>query len=83
MSFVPRLTGKEAWVVAGTQGATVWVRQWGDKDWWWPLVFVELDTGLLKMDVVGKTQNLHLDDVAQLRINDEPPIDSDNFYDQP
>lgn len=74
-----RLTGSELWVQAGLQGEVVWIRKWGDKDWWWPLVMVDLDTGLIKIDVCGKLDNLHLDDVAQMRLGDSEYIDNEDF----
>jgi hypothetical protein len=75
-----RLTGKEPWFVASQQGAVIWCRQWGDSNkWWWPMVFLDLDTGLCKIDVLGKTENKHLDDFAQIRVDQEEPIEWQDF----
>lgn len=76
-----RLTGEEPWVKASKEGAIIFVRFWGDKISWWPLVLIDLDTGLGRIDVCGQTQNMHLDDCAQLRIEMHgEPIDQENFY---
>lgn len=77
-----KLTGNEKWVIAGQQGETIWARQWGSKDIWWPILHVELDCGLIKIDVCGKIEVWKLDDCAQLRINNNVLIDCDDFYEQ-
>lgn len=81
----PKLTGKEEWFVASQEGETIWIRQWGDlkTDWWWPMCFCELDTGLIKIDVCGKQQNMHLDDCAEIRIGTGKIIKNEDFYEQP
>ena len=73
------LTGNELWVIAGTQGETVWVRKWGAKEWW-PIVDVELGCGLIIIDVCGKGEVWDLVECAELRINDEPPISNDGIW---
>lgn len=76
-----RLTGNEPWVIAGTKhGETIWVRSWGAKDWWWPVVDVELDCGLIGIDVCGKREVWHLDDVAQLRIGNETIVENEDLF---
>lgn len=81
--MIPKLSGKEPWVIAGVAGETIWARKWGDKDWWWPIVFVELDCGLIKIDVCGKTENWDLADCAELRIGLKQIVDNDDFYEMP
>jgi len=50
----PVFTGNEKWIKEGLNGATVWARPGlGD---WWPVYDIELDCGLMKIDVCGKTQ---------------------------
>lgn len=74
-----KLTGNEPWVIAGTQGATIWARKWGDKDWWWPIVDTEMDCGLIGIDVCGMREVWHLSDCAQLRIGDDELVDNEDF----
>lgn len=81
--MTPELTGNEPWLVAFQRGAEIWMRGWGDKDFTWPVVFVEMDTALIKIDVCGLLENKHLDDCAQLRINGHWIVDHENFYHQP
>lgn len=76
-----KLTEKEPWFIASQQGAQIYVQFWGDKKFWWLLVFVELDTGLAKIDVCGKIQNIDLSDCSRLKVDDEEPIENENFYD--
>jgi len=78
-----RLTGREPWLVAGLQGETIWANDSYKGEWWWPIVFVEMDTGLIKIDVCGKTQNWHLDDVARIRINLDEVIEWEDFFNTP
>jgi hypothetical protein len=77
-----RLTGNESWVKAGLSGAVVWARKWGSGDWWWPIVHAELDTGLITVDVCGLPEIWHLDDCAQLRIEDDEPLDQETFMEE-
>lgn len=75
-----RLTGNEPWVVAGLQGEDVYARRWGDRNWWWPIVFVELDCGLIKVDVCGKTESWNLDNCAQLRIGSNVYVENEDIF---
>lgn len=75
-----RLSGNEPWVIAGNQGETVWARAWGAMDWWWPIVGIELDCGLISIDVCGMREVWHLSDCAQLRIGEDVFIDNENFF---
>lgn len=42
-----------------------------------------MDTGLIKIDVCGKTQNWHLDDVARIRIGLDEVIEWEDFFNTP
>jgi hypothetical protein len=76
------LTGQEPWLLAGLSGSTVWGQEWGGDDRpWWPIIFVELDTGLCHIDVMGQKDNKHLDDFARIRVNDEEPIPHGEYCD--
>jgi hypothetical protein len=80
-----RLTGNEKWFKIGLAGETIWARRWGDsnKDWWWPIVHVELDCGLIKIDVCGQTEIWGLDDCAELRIGLDRIVPNEEIWDQP
>lgn len=76
-----KLTGKEPWLSKMIKdGALIWMREWGDNGGWWPIVFVEMDCGLIKIDVCGKTQNMDLGDCAQLRIENDTIIDNEDIW---
>lgn len=58
----------------------LWVRHWGRKDFDWPLYDICVETGLMRIDVCGKLDNLHIGDVAQF-IDDHGTVhDSEEFY---
>lgn len=78
-----KLTGNEQWVIAGTQGATIWARKYGNKDWWWPIVNTNLDSGLITIDVCGMPEVWHLSDCAQLRINENTFVENEDFCESP
>lgn len=79
-----KLTGKEEWVTAGLHGEDIWTHRWGDgNDWWWPIVFVTLDVGLITIDVCGMPENWDLGDCSEVRIGLGKIIQNDNFYNQP
>ena len=48
-----KLTGNEKWIVAGKQGAEVYAC---DGNGFYPIVEVEMDCGLVKVDVCGAIQ---------------------------
>jgi hypothetical protein len=80
MENMMRLSGREPWVIAGQGGATVWVRRWGDKNFSWPIVDVELDCGLIGIDVCGMREVWDLADCAEIRIENDTLISQDDFY---
>lgn len=61
---------EQPWFKASQQGATILIQFYADKkqDIWWPLIFLELDTGCAKIDVCGLSQNIHMSDCARLKI---------------
>ena len=58
----------------------LWVRQWGDKEFLWPLYEICVETGLMRIDVCGKLDNLQIGDVAQFRDDYGTVYDSEEFY---
>ena len=74
-----KLTGNEAWVNAFNNGSEIYIRNWGNRDFWWPLIFVDLDSSLIKIDVCGKSQNMHLNDCAELKY-DGLIVKNEDFY---
>lgn len=55
------------------------IRFYGDKHSW-PLEYVCVETGLLKFDVVGKLQNGHMSDVAEVIDGNGNSHDPGDFY---
>lgn len=58
----------------------LWVRQWGRKEFDWPLYEICVETGLMSIDVCGKLDNLHIGDVAQFRDDNGTVYESEEFY---
>jgi len=63
------LTGNENWVVALKEGEDVLARQCGYKIWF-PVAHVDLDCGIITIDVMGRPQAWDLIDVAQIKFGD-------------
>jgi hypothetical protein len=47
---------------------------------WWPVYDIEVQTGLLRIDVCGKLDVLHMDDVMKFKDDDGTEYDCDDFY---
>lgn len=78
------LTGNECWVIAGHKnGETIWAQAWGDDGdkWWWPITDIELDCGLIGIDVCGKREIWSLGDCARLRVEDHTIIENEFIWD--
>jgi len=77
-----KLTGNEPWVIAAKQGAAIWARDWGGAGSSWRLICdIELDCGLIGIDVCGKREVRRLEDFAELRIHGTgETIDYDDFF---
>ena len=46
----------------------------------WPVYDIDVETGLLRIDVVGKLQVMHIRDVNEFQDADGCVYDSDSFY---
>lgn len=57
----------------------LWVSENG-KDWWWPVVDIDVQTGLMRIDVCGQTQRCHFDDWSYVRDDAQVMHDWDTFY---
>jgi Lar family restriction alleviation protein len=55
------------------------LRQVGDKEWW-PVHDIEVETGLVRIDVCGRLQVLHVGDAAQFRDGSGKLHDAEDFY---
>lgn len=55
-------------------------RQWGDKDWWWPVHDIDVETGVMRIDVSGRLQVKHLSDFVIFKDADGVEHDPDSFY---
>lgn len=56
------------------------VRLAGDKDFSWPLYDIDVETGLLRLDVCGKLDRHSIGEVAAFRDADGQEHDPDSFY---
>lgn len=56
-----------------------WARKYGS-DWWWPVADIEVETGLYRIDVMGKLDVCHIGDTAQFRDADGVMHDPDTFF---
>ncbi len=74
-----KLSGNEPWVIAGTEGSIIWASKYTDD--WWPIFEVDLDTGLIKIDVCGQTEIWYLSECSKLRIEDYIIIEQEGFCD--
>ena len=78
------LTGNETWIVEANKGAVIWAQAWGDSGdkWWWPICDIELDCGLIGIDVCGMREVWDLGECARLRIEHETIIENEDIYNQ-
>ncbi|MDN7658473.1 hypothetical protein [Burkholderia cenocepacia] len=59
----------------------LFARQYGSDDrWWWPVNDIDVQTGLLRIDVCGKLDVLHISDVYFFRDASGKQHHSDDFY---
>ena len=49
-------------------------------DWWWPVNDFEVQTGLYRIDVMGKLDVCHINDTAEFRDGEGKIHDSADFY---
>lgn len=57
------------------------VRFCGDASWW-PVNDFEVETGLMRIDVVGKLQVMSFADVMEIRDGDGNPHSPESFYNE-
>ena len=58
----------------------LFARKYGDKTWWLPVWDIDVQTGLMRLDVMGKLDVSHIVDVAEFRDADGNSHDPDTFY---
>lgn len=58
----------------------LWIRQWGDEDFHWPLYDICVEIGLLRIDVCGMLDVLHIGDIAEFRDDVGKTYEADEFY---
>jgi hypothetical protein len=56
------------------------VRQFGDKDFSWPVYDIDVETGCYRIDVCGRLDRCHISDAAEFRDADGIVHDSASFY---
>lgn len=58
----------------------IWCRYLGG---WWPLYRIDVETGLLNIDVCGKLDALHIDDIMEFRDGSGKLHSTFDFYADP
>lgn len=60
----------------------LFMHEWGSEagKWWWPVHDIDVETGLLRIDVCGKLQAKHISDAKEFRDADGTVHDSETFY---
>ena len=56
------------------------VRFCGDKDWWWPVHDIDVETGLMRIDACGLLQSACFSEVAEIQDCNSVIHDPDTFY---
>jgi len=56
------------------------VRFCGDKDWWWPVYDIDVETGLMRIDVCGLLDVKHFGEVAEIQDCNSVIHDPETFY---
>lgn len=49
-------------------------------DWWWPVHDIDVETGMFRIDVMGKLQAKHIGDAAEFRDASGDIYRPDEFY---
>lgn len=52
------------------------------KDWWWPIIDIDVQTGLCRIDVMGKSQVKHFTDFKVIRDDAGIERNIDDFYNE-
>jgi hypothetical protein len=58
----------------------LWIRQWGDKEFLWPVYDICVLTGLIRIDVCGKLQAMHFSDIAEIKDDSGNIYEAEEFY---
>jgi len=56
---------------------------WGSengKDWWWPIVDIDVESGICRIDVCGMLQPKWISDFRSIRDDAQVIHDPDDFY---
>lgn len=58
----------------------LWIKQWGDKEFMWPVQDICVETGIIRIDVCGMLDRLHIGDVYEFKDADGEVYNADEFY---
>lgn len=56
-----------------------YLRFWGDKIWW-PMESIDVETGMLRIDVCGRLQPSHIDEVVEFKDSDGIIHEPETFW---
>lgn len=58
----------------------LWTRQWGDKEFMWPVQDLCVESGIVRVDVCGLLQAMHVSDIAEFKDDSGTIYDAEVFY---
>jgi len=58
----------------------LFIRQWGDKGFMWPVQDMCVESGIVRIDVCGLLQAIHIGDIAELKDDGGNIYESEVFY---
>lgn len=58
----------------------LWIRQWGDKEFMWPVQDMCVESGIVRVDVCGRLQAMHISDIAEFKDDSDTIYDAEVFY---
>jgi len=58
----------------------LWIRQWGDKEFMWPVQDLCVESGIVRIDVCGLLQAMHISDIAEFKDDSGAIHDAETFY---
>jgi hypothetical protein len=58
----------------------LYLRKFGDRDWWWPMYDIDVETGLLRIDVMNRLECWNFAEVAMVRDDSGKEYEPEYFY---
>ena len=58
----------------------LWIKQWGEKEFMWPVQDICVESGIIRVDVCGLLQAIQIGDVKEFKDDAGNIYDSEVFY---